>query len=133
MKQDTSETTSPNNKRLPILKKIAWNKYSLAIILFIIWMIFFDNTSWLVIRELDKEINKYEEQVNFYKNEFEKNDKFYKKLMLNKSEKEKFARENYFMKKSNEEIFIRNGYGSCGAVSSLFFQREKRRRSAFGG
>ena len=26
--------------------------------------------------------------------------------MLNKSEKEKFARENYFMKKSNEEIFI---------------------------
>ena len=98
MKQNTSETTSPNNKRLPILKKIAWNKYSLAI--------FFDNTSWLVIRELDKEINKYEEQVNFYKNEFEKNDKFYKKLMLNKSEKEKFARENYFMKKSNEEIFI---------------------------
>ena len=92
MKQNTSETTSPNNKRLPILKKIAWNKYSLAIILFIIWMIFFDNTSWLVI--------------NFYKNEFEKNDKFYKKLMLNKSEKEKFARENYFMKKSNEEIFI---------------------------
>ena len=82
MKQNTSETTSPNNKRLPILKKIAWNKYSLAIILFIIWMIFFDNTSWLVIRELDKEINKYEEQVNFYKNEFEKNDKFYKKLML---------------------------------------------------
>lgn len=106
MKQNTSETTSLNNKRLPILKKIAWNKYSLVIILFIIWMIFFDNTSWLVIRELDKEINKYEEQVNFYKNEFEKNDKFYKKLMLNKSEKEKFARENYFMKKSNEEIFI---------------------------
>ena len=54
MKQNTSETTSLNNKRLPILKKIAWNKYSLVIILFIIWMIFFDNTSWLVIRELDK-------------------------------------------------------------------------------
>ena len=26
--------------------------------------------------------------------------------MLNKSEKEKYARENYFMKKRNEEIFI---------------------------
>ena len=62
MKQNTSETTSLNNKRLPILKKIAWNKYSLVIILFIIGMIFFDNTSWLVIRELDKEINKKSSQ-----------------------------------------------------------------------
>jgi hypothetical protein len=26
--------------------------------------------------------------------------------MFNKSEREKFARENYFMKKKNEEIFI---------------------------
>ena len=34
------------------------------------------------------------------------NDDFFKKLMTNKSEKEKFARENYFMKKPNEEIFI---------------------------
>ena len=59
MKQNTSETTSLNNKRLPILKKIAWNKYSLVIILFIIWMIFFDNTSLLVIRDLEKEINNY--------------------------------------------------------------------------
>ena len=107
MKQKISKPLSSNNKKPFILfKKIVLNSYFLIIISFIFWMIFFDNASWLVIRELDKEINKYEEQVNFYKNEFEKNDKFYKKLMLNKSEKEKFARENYFMKKSNEEIFI---------------------------
>ena len=55
---------------------------------------------------MNREINKYEEQLDFYKNEYEKNDQFYKKLMLNKSEKEKYARENYFMKKRNEEIFI---------------------------
>ena len=40
------------------------------------------------------------------KDEYKKNDDFFKKLMTNKSEKEKFARENYFMKKPNEEIFI---------------------------
>ena len=38
--------------------------------------------------------------------EFEKNEAFYKKLMQNKDEKEKYARENYFMRKPNEEIFI---------------------------
>lgn len=95
-----------NPKWLAMSKNIFWNKYALTIILFMVWMIFFDNTSWLVIRELDREIRKYEEQLDFYKNEFEKNDQFHRKLMLNKSEKEKFARENYFMKRNNEEIFI---------------------------
>ena len=87
-------------------KKYLMNKYFITIFLFLVWMTFFDNTSWLVIRDLNREINKYEEQLDFYKNEYEKNDQFYKKLMLNKSEKEKYARENYFMKKRNEEIFI---------------------------
>ena len=40
------------------------------------------------------------------KTEYQKNDSYYKKLMNNKDEKEKFARENYFMKKYDEEIFI---------------------------
>ena len=87
-------------------KKYLMNKYFITIFLFLVWMTFFDNNSWLVIRDLNREINKYEEQLDFYKNEYEKNDQFYKKLMLNKSEKEKYARENYFMKKRNEEIFI---------------------------
>ncbi len=107
MKQKISKPLSSNNKKPFVLfKKIVLNSYFLIIISFIFWMIFFDNASWLVIRELNNEISKYKEQVDFYKSEFEKNDKFYKKLMLNKFEKEKFARENYFMKKSNEEIFI---------------------------
>lgn len=82
------------------------NKYFISIFAFLIWMIFFDSTSFLVINEMNGEINKYEKQLNFYKSEYEKNDAFYKKLMNNKEEKEKFARENYFMKKPNEEIFI---------------------------
>ncbi len=69
-------------------------------------MIFFDSTSWLVIKDLNKEIDKYEEQLSYYKSEYHKNDAFYKKLMNNEAEKEKFARENYFMKKKNEGIFI---------------------------
>jgi len=67
---------------------------------------FFDSTSFLVINEMNGEIKKYERQLSYYKEEYHKNDAFYKKLMNNKSEKEKFARENYFMKKPNEEIFI---------------------------
>lgn len=98
-----------NNEKKTLLKGIkVWilNKYTITIVFFLMWIGFIDNNSYLVIRELNKEIRQYEEQLAFYKGEFEKNDNFYKKLEKNKSEKEKFARENYFMKKRDEEIFI---------------------------
>lgn len=94
------------SNRMSFFKKTVMNKYFITIFLFLLWMIFFDSTSWLVIKDLTMEVDKYEEQLAFYKAEYEKNDAYYKKLMNNKSEKEKYARENYFMKKRNEEIFI---------------------------
>lgn len=96
----------PKSQTKKFIQKYFLNKYVITVCLFLIWMIFFDKTSFLVINELNGEINKYEDQLTFYKSEYEKNDAFYKKLMNNKSEKEKYARENYFMKKPNEEIFI---------------------------
>ena len=87
-------------------RKYVFNKYVIAIFLFLVWMIFFDSTSFLVINELNGEIKKYESQLEYYKTDYKKNDDFYQKLMKNKDEKEKYARENYFMKKPNEEIFI---------------------------
>lgn len=94
------------NKTLRFFKKYVLNKYILTVFLFLVWMIFFDSTSFLVINELNGNIKKSEHQLEYYKSEYEKNNAFYMKLMNNKSEKEKFARENYFMKKPNEEIFI---------------------------
>lgn len=94
---------SPLNR---FIRKYIVNKYFITVFLFLVWMVFFDSTSFLVINELNEEIRKYENQLEYYKTEYKKNDDFYKKLMNNKSEKEKFARENYFMKKPNEEIFI---------------------------
>lgn len=96
----------PKSETMKFIQSYILNKYVITISLFLIWMIFFDKTSFLVINELNGEINKYEKQLTYYKAEYEKNDQFYKKLMNNKSEKEKYARENYFMKKPNEEIFI---------------------------
>ncbi|MDY3520677.1 septum formation initiator family protein [Riemerella anatipestifer] len=101
-----AEESKKLSPKMEFFKKYILNKYVITIVAFFVWMTFFDNTSFLVIRDLNSEIKKYEEQLDYYKTEYEKNDAFYKKLMFNKGEKEKFARENYFMKKSNEEIFI---------------------------
>ena len=104
--QDLIKDIKPVSPTMKWAKKYIFNKYFVTIFAFLVWMVFFDSTSFLVINEMNGEIKKYEKQLAYYKSEYEKNDQFYKKLMNNKEEKEKFARENYFMKKPNEEIFI---------------------------
>lgn len=106
MENDLIKPIKPVSKTWRLVRKYVLNKYIITITLFLVWMIFFDSTSFLVINELNQEIDKNQKQLHYYKTEYQKNDLFYKKLMNNKNEKEKFARENYFMKKPNEEIFI---------------------------
>ncbi len=80
-------------------------KYIIIGILFVVWMLFFDTNSWLVHRELSQEINKIEENKKYYLNEITKDKKLVKKLQ-DTVELQKFARETYFLKKENEDIFI---------------------------
>lgn len=106
MSDELIKENQPKIKKFKFIRKYIVNKYTITATFFLVWMVFFDSTSFLVINELNKEIRTTEKKLNFYKSEYEKNDLYYKKLMNNKDEKEKYARENYFMKKPNEEIFI---------------------------
>jgi len=81
------------------------NKYVLILVVFIIWMLFFDANSYLTHHELDSEINALEDNAEFYQKEIE-NDKAFIRKMEDKEEMEKFAREKYFLKKENEDIYI---------------------------
>ncbi len=85
--------------------RIVTNMYVLVLTLFVIWMTFFDTNSLLIHLELKKEIDKLEQQKTFLKNEIEKDRKALEKLD-DDDELEKFAREQYYMKKDNEEIFL---------------------------
>ena len=73
--------------------------------LFIIWMLFFDSNSLLVHRELNKKVNKLENQKDFYREGIKK-DKEELSKMKTDSGLEEYAREKLFMKKEDEEIFI---------------------------
>jgi len=81
------------------------NKYIIIGILFIVWMLFFDTNSWLVHRELNQEVDKIEKNKHYYINEINKDQKLVKKLK-DTSELQKFARETFFLKKENEDIYI---------------------------
>ena len=85
--------------------KIISNTYVLILLFFIVWMVFFDTNSLLIHRELDQEIKGLEDNKEFYRSETDKDKEFIKK-MEDSSEMERFAREKYYLKKENEDIYI---------------------------
>ena len=80
--------------------KVFTNFYILISFIFIIWMIFLDTNSYLIHNRLNSEI----EQL-IIKKEIEKDIKFIND-MRDLDKYEAFARENFYMKKDGEEIYI---------------------------
>jgi cell division protein FtsB len=81
------------------------NIYVLVIIIFLVWMVFFDANSWLIHNELNKEIRDQESKIEFYTQEISKDQKEIEILKTDEGI-EAFAREHYKMKKADETIFI---------------------------
>jgi len=85
--------------------KFLSNRYVLILLLFLVWMVFFDENSFINHRELDKEIDKLEKSNDYYEKEMKHDTKIIKNLE-NPDSLEKFAREEYKMKRKNEDIYI---------------------------
>jgi len=85
--------------------KIISNKYVLIGFLFIIWMLFLDSNSWLIHRELNKELEQLDANKEYYIKEITQDEKLIK-ILEDSVGLENFAREKYFMKKENEDVYI---------------------------
>ncbi len=82
------------------------NKYLVVIVGFVVWVCFFDTYSLIdryknlrKLNDLKKEAIFFEDEIIIYKTQYEE-------LFSNKNDLEKFAREQYQMKESNEDLFI---------------------------
>ncbi len=82
------------------------NKYLLTIIGLAVWIAFFDKNDLKTQIELRKDVKKLEEERNYYANEINLITSDIKELNTNPKTLEKFARENYLMKRDNEDIFV---------------------------
>tara|TARA_Y100000813_G_scaffold145891_1_gene106572 strand:+ start:116 stop:415 length:300 start_codon:yes stop_codon:yes gene_type:complete len=87
------------------LLKFIKSTYGIIIILFIIWMIFFDSNSFIIHNELNNDINELNDQKSYYEKEIAK-DNIELQMIQSDSGLEKYAREKLYMKKDNEEIFL---------------------------
>ncbi|MBC7439942.1 MAG: septum formation initiator family protein [Flavobacterium sp.] len=100
MKKQNQKSMTKN----PFLKFLS-NKYVLVLLLFVVWMLFLDNYSYLEHSILNKEINELDDNKKYYQDEI-KADQQKIKLLKNTDQVEKYAREKYFMKKDSEDIYI---------------------------
>ncbi|MDX1270593.1 septum formation initiator family protein [Bizionia paragorgiae] len=81
------------------------NIFVLITLGFIIWMLFLDSNSLLIHNDLNEEIEELENEKEYYRKEIVKDNKAIKELKKEDG-LEKFAREAYYMKRENEDIYI---------------------------
>jgi cell division protein FtsB len=86
--------------------KILSNPFLLIFLVFLIWIVFIDENSYLFhYKTLNPEINKLEGDKDYYQTEI-KSDRTKIEQLENPETLDKFAREKYNMKKEDEEIYI---------------------------
>lgn len=85
--------------------QVASNLYVLVLTIFLVWMLFFDQNSLLIHLELRREIDKLEQQQEFLREQIAR-DKEIIETLSDPKELEKFAREQYYLKKPDEDIYI---------------------------
>ena len=90
--------------KYPFLKFLG-NRYVIVLVFFAIWMLFLDNTSYLLHQDLNKQIDELEANKKYYQDEIKKDKQNIKKLQ-NLDHVEHYAREKYYMKRDSEDIYI---------------------------
>ncbi|HTN68600.1 MAG TPA: septum formation initiator family protein [Dysgonamonadaceae bacterium] len=96
-----------NNKKKLRRSFLGLKSLQIGVLLFIVIMLFFFSDSNIMKRiDSDREIKSLKKQVEFYRKKTEEDKAKLYELQSDKDNLEKFARENYLMKKENEEVFI---------------------------
>ena len=85
--------------------KLVTNIYVLVSAFFIIWMLFFDTNSFRILWSLESKIDELERQKEELIRQIQ-DDKIFIEKLSDSTELEKFGRENYYLKKADEDIFI---------------------------
>lgn len=88
------------------MSKILFNKYILVAFFFILWLLFFDKNDFFTQRDLNKQLKKLSDEKKYYQTEIQKNKQFIEELKNNMQSIEDYARQRYWMKKDNEEVYV---------------------------
>lgn len=91
------------NYKIPAYLK---NKFIVTIAVFVVWVVFFDQNNLIDRVKTLNERKKMREDIEYYKEKIRSDSLKTIELLSNIENLEKFAREEYLMKKENEDVFI---------------------------
>jgi cell division protein DivIC len=86
----------------------AWlrNKFFIACTAFTVWMLFFDERDLFTMRHHRQELRELQRSKEYYTDQINKEKTELEKLKNNPATLEKYAREKYYMKRDNEDLFL---------------------------
>lgn len=90
------------NRVPPVLK----NRYLLTVVIFFIWILFFDNNNLIGRYQDMAALKQLKRDREYYSNRIDEDTRKLNELKTSNENLEKFAREEYFMKRDNEDIFV---------------------------
>lgn len=94
------------DKIVAVVKKVVTNKYLLTCIVAVLWFLLFDSHTLVDYYQLSITQNRIEREIAYYKElSIDSQEKMHQ-LESDMSSLEKFAREQFLMKRADEEIFL---------------------------
>ena len=82
------------------------NKYFLAAFSLLVWLSFFDRNDFISQYQYHRKLNDLRKEQRYYLEEIARTRKDMDELLGNPRNLEKYAREQYRMKKDNEDVFV---------------------------
>jgi cell division protein FtsB len=95
-----------NNLRNGNVPPVFKNIYLITTVAFLIWMFFFDRNDIVSQVQLRMKLSDLRSKKEYYEKQIADVKKEKLELLTNQSLLEKFAREQYMMKKDNEDLFV---------------------------
>ena len=94
--------------RISGILKLSRNKYLISFTVFAVWIIFFDRNDLITQWDRKQELRKLDSSTSFYEKEIANTKRDLMDLNNKPAILEKFAREKFYFKRHNEEIFLIN-------------------------
>lgn len=86
--------------------KIIKNKYFIVVFVFLLIIVALDENNLLVIRSLHKDVEQLEYAIDTMHQGIRQDSLQAERLMYNLDTIERYGRENYYMKRKNEDVFV---------------------------
>ena len=78
----------------------------MAVLVFLVWLLIFDNNNLIDRVKYLNTLHEMKDEKQYYLERIDEDSRRLNELKTDRDNLEKFAREEYFMKKENEDVFV---------------------------